>query len=178
KNLLSVVCYKNQYPSLADLKKFMNNYCTNVADAVTYKVLQVNGGGYDPKNPHTEPSQNIQYARALAYPTPLTFYSVGGSIVILLDSLLPSTGDNMLEWLKYVIDQLDIPKTISTLYGNLENSFPPDYAKALCNLFAQLGARGVSVLFLSGDNGVGKGACQARDGSGKVQFIPEFPASC
>ncbi|KAF8267808.1 peptidase S8/S53 domain-containing protein [Lactarius quietus] len=178
KNSLGVVGCKNQYPSPADLKKFMNNYRTNAADAATYKVLQVNGGGYDPKNPHTEPSQNIQYTRALAYPTPLTFYSVGGSIVILPDSLLPGTGDDMLEWLKYVIDQPDVPKTISTSYGNLENGFPPDYAKALCDLFAQLGARGVSVLFPSGDDGVGKGACQARDGSGKVQFIPEFPASC
>ncbi|KAF8268811.1 peptidase S8/S53 domain-containing protein [Lactarius quietus] len=178
KNSLGVVGYKNQYPSPADLKKFMNNYRTNAADAATYKVLQVNGGGYDPKNPHTEPSQNIQYTRALAYPTPLTFYSVGGSIVILPDSLLPGTGDDMLEWLKYVIDQPDVPKTITTSYGNAENGFPPDYAKALCDLFAQLGARGVSVLFPSGDDGVGKGACQARDGSGKVQFIPEFPASC
>ncbi|KAF8266419.1 subtilisin-like protein [Lactarius quietus] len=177
KNSLGVVGYKNQYPSPADLKKFMNKYRTNAADAATYKVIQLNGGGYDPKNPDAESNQNTQSTRALTYPTPLTFYSVGGKIVY-LPNLKPGPGDDMLEWLNYVIDQPDVPKTISTSYGNYERGFPPDYTIALCDLFAQLGARGVSVLFPSGNDGVGKGACLATDGSGKAQFIPEFPASC
>src|SRR6266702_2550765 len=43
-------------------------------------------------------------------------------------------------------------------------------------MFAQLGARGVSVLYAAGDDGVGDGDC--KDDSGNVRFIPEFPASC
>lgn len=31
---------------------------------------------------------------------------------------------------------------------------PFDYATSVCNLFAQLGAQGVSVLFSSGDDGL------------------------
>lgn len=46
----------------------------------------------------------------------------------------------------------------------------------LCNLFTHLGVRGVSVLFVSGDNGIGKGDC--KDSSGNIQFVPDFPASC
>ena len=46
-----------------------------------------------------------------------------------------------------------------------------------CSLFAQLGARGVSVVFSSGDTGVGS-ACQTNDGKNITRFLPTFPASC
>lgn len=47
----------------------------------------------------------------------------------------------------------------------------------MCNLFAQLGSRGVTVLFSSGDSGVGTG-CVSNDGKNQTQFLPQFPASC
>lgn len=50
-------------------------------------------------------------------------------------------------------------------------------ANATCSLFAQLGARGVSVLVSSGDTGVGS-ACQTNDGTNTTRFMPVFPASC
>ena len=46
-----------------------------------------------------------------------------------------------------------------------------------CSLFAQLGARGVSIIFSSGDTGVGS-ACQSNDGTNRTRFLPIFPASC
>jgi tripeptidyl-peptidase-1 len=45
-------------------------------------------------------------------------------------------------------------------------------------MFARLGAMGVSVLFSSGDSGVGGGSCHLNDGKGSKKFIPAFPASC
>jgi tripeptidyl-peptidase-1 len=47
----------------------------------------------------------------------------------------------------------------------------------VCNLYAQLGSRGVSVIFSSGDNGVGT-ACQSNDGKNITKFQPTFPAAC
>lgn len=44
-------------------------------------------------------------------------------------------------------------------------------------MFAQLGARGVSVIFASGDTGVGS-ACQTNDGKNTTRFLPIFPAAC
>ena len=44
-------------------------------------------------------------------------------------------------------------------------------------MFAQLGARGVSVLFSSGDSGVGD-ACLSNDGKNTTEFQPAFPAAC
>lgn len=50
-------------------------------------------------------------------------------------------------------------------------------ANRTCNLFAQLGARGVSVVFSSGDSGVGV-SCQTNDGKNTTRFNPVFPATC
>ncbi len=71
-----------------------------------------------------------------------------------------------------------IPQTISTSYGDDEQTVPQEYATSVCNMFAQLGAMGVSVLFASGDLGVGGGSCRSNDGTNRVKFIPVFPASC
>ena len=76
------------------------------------------------------------------------------------------------------MNQKSIPQTISTSYGDDEQTVPLDYATSLCNMFAQLGTMGVSVLFASGDWGVGAGSCRSNDGKGSKKFIPSFPASC
>ncbi|KAF8259830.1 peptidase S8/S53 domain-containing protein [Lactarius quietus] len=160
KNALGIVGYARDYPNPADLRMFMSLYRTNAIDA-TYKVVRVNGGEYNPRRPSVEGNQNIQYASAMVYPTPVTFYSVGGSKVITPGTNEPAPGDAMLEWLHYVISQPDVPKTISTSYSKYEKNLPLEYATALCNL---------------GNEGVGYYKdCQT---DGDVQFIPEFPASC
>lgn len=46
---------------------------------------------------------------------------------------------------------MTIPQTISTSHGDDEQSVPRDYAASVCNMFAQLGATGVSILFGSSD---------------------------
>lgn len=51
------------------------------------------------------------------------------------------------------------------------------YRLKVCQLFGQLGARGVSVIFSSGDTGVGS-ACQTNDGKNTTRFLPIFPAAC
>ncbi|KAF8268743.1 peptidase S8/S53 domain-containing protein [Lactarius quietus] len=73
-----------------------------------------------------------------------------------------------------------MPQTISATYNVMEQNVPPDYAKSVCDLFLQLSARGASVLFPSGNYGVGKGDCKVKDVSGNdhVKFRPTFPASC
>lgn len=84
---------------------------------------------------------------------------------------------------------------------------PEDYAVRVCKEFALLGesyfiillggtndlfvcrsctgSRGVSIIFSSGDAGVGDGdedpatqQCMSNDGSNKTIFLPQFPASC
>ncbi|KAF8273325.1 peptidase S8/S53 domain-containing protein [Lactarius quietus] len=175
KNALGVLGYAKDYPNPADLEMFMTLYRPNAIDA-TYKVVRVNGGAYNLRRPTVEGNQNIQYASVMAYPTPVTFYSVGGRKVITPGTNIPGPGDAMLEWLQYVIAQPDVPKTISISYGIYEKNLPLEYATAICDLYAQLGTLGVTVLLPSGNDGVGYYRdCQTNVG---VQFIPEFPASC
>jgi tripeptidyl-peptidase I len=122
---------------------------------------------------------DIQYAESISFPTPNIYYSTGGSPPFIPDSITPSnTNEPYLDWLNFVLEQETIPQTISTSYGDDEQTVPPDYAASVCDLFVQLGSRGVSVLFSSGDFGVGGGSCVANDGSNHVKFIPVFPASC
>ncbi|KAH9013552.1 subtilisin-like protein [Lactarius pseudohatsudake] len=174
RNALGIAGYAGEFPSPQDLKLFMKEYRTDGEDA-TFTVTQVNGGGYDPDNPGTEANVDIQYAEAITYPTRHIYYSTGGTP----DS---PTDDPYLVWLRYMIAQndVDIPRTISTSYGGYEQFLSLEYAVSVCDLFGQLGLRGVSVLFSSGDYGVGDGDCWFQDSSGKVsvQFIPSFPATC
>ncbi|KAH9057761.1 subtilisin-like protein [Lactarius vividus] len=174
RNTLGIAGYGNQYPSPQDLAAFMVEYRTDGEDA-TFNVVQINGGRYDPNKPGLEGSLDIQYAQAMAYPTPHVYYSTGGTPKSLTD-------DPYIRWLDYLLneDNVNIPQTISTSYGGYEHTAPLEYATKLCELFSQLGARGVSVLFASGDWGVGQGDCMVRYGSGNVyyQFLPIFPATC
>ncbi|KAI9453247.1 subtilisin-like protein [Lactarius psammicola] len=174
-NWLAVAGYLNDYPSPMDLTAFMR---ATRADAVgaTYRVTLVNGGGNDPSHPSFEANLDMQYTQAIAYPTPHTFYSTGGSMVIIENE--PDEGDIWLEWLIHVLSEPTVPQTISTPYADYEIFLPLEYTETLCDLFAELGTRGASVLFSSGNDGVGPGNCIVNDGSGRVQFIPEFPASC
>ncbi|KAH9003206.1 subtilisin-like protein [Lactarius hatsudake] len=169
RNALGIAGYVKEYPNPVDLTKFMNRFHSPETGA-TYNVVQVYNGGYDPTNPGLEASMNVQYASGMAYPTPITYYSVGGDGT-------EGEDEQYLSWLNYMLnlDETDIPQTISTSYANYEADFTLDHARAVCDLFMQLGARGVSVLFASGNDGVGEGDCMT---DGNVRFKPTFPASC
>ncbi|KAI9445624.1 subtilisin-like protein [Lactarius psammicola] len=172
KNAFGIAGYSQEYPSPWDLWDFMKEFRTDGMDA-TYTVEEVNGGGYDPDRPGSEASVDLQYAEAITYPTRNIYYSTGGE-------MFKEDDDPYLHWLEYVIKQEKIPQTISTAYGDPEVDHPIEYAKSVCRLFAQLGSRGVSVLFASGDAGVGEGDCVVEDTSGNelVRFLPVFPATC
>ncbi|KAH9015224.1 subtilisin-like protein [Lactarius pseudohatsudake] len=177
RNMLGVFGFRGEYPSETDLAVFMTHFRSDVRppSLATFTVELVNGGGYDPDNPGDEANLDVQYASAMAYPTPTIFYSIGGLGKWVTNSGEPYSGDWWLESLDYLLEKTDIPQTISISYGTYERTVPREYTRALCILFAQLGARGVSVLLATGDDGVGE---NCEDDSGNVRFVAEFPASC
>jgi tripeptidyl-peptidase-1 len=75
------------------------------------------------------------------------------------------------------------PYTVSTSYGYQEADLTPFYATRQCNEYAKLGLMGTTVLYSSGDSGVGgrSNQCLAPNGTlvvgGKI-FSPGFPGSC
>ncbi|KAH9164918.1 subtilisin-like protein [Lactarius sanguifluus] len=166
RNVLGIVGLLDDYPNPTDLTAFMQKYRSD-ADEVTYTVVRVNGGGYDPTHPHAEANMDIQYAEVMAYPTPHIFYSTGPG---------PSDmGDYFVSFLEYILGQEDIPQTISISYDRLEENFlSHEYIVHVCDLFSRLGVRGVSVLLSSGDEGVGED-CVMEDGS--IRFMANFPGT-
>ncbi|KAF8268733.1 peptidase S8/S53 domain-containing protein [Lactarius quietus] len=166
-NVLATVGFRGRTANQADLSVFMTRYFPEGIGA-NYIVVPVGGTKYDSSNPSPDINLAVQYAAAMTYPTSQIFYAIS------------SNTDTFLTWLNYMLQKSHMPPTISATYIIDEQAVPPDYAKSVCDLFLQLAARGASVLFPSGNYGVGKGDCEAKDDFGikRVKFRPNFPASC
>ncbi|KAI9457302.1 subtilisin-like protein [Russula earlei] len=188
-NGIGITGYLGQFANMADLQSF---YAAERPEAVnsTFKTVLVNDGQNDqtPENAGIEANLDTQFGFGIAFPTPGTFFSTGGSPPFVPDALTPSdTNEPYDDWLQFVLGMRadSVPQTISTSYGDDEQTVPKDYAIRVCREFALLGSRGVSVIFSSGDGGVGDGdpdpttqQCISNDGKNQTRFIPEFPASC
>lgn len=129
-----------------------------------------------------EGNLDVQNMLSFAWPTKLIAYTTGGSPPYDPDAVTTTdTNEPYLAWLESVLAESDdeIAKVISTSYDDDEQSVPQSYAIRVCNDLAQLGARGVSLFYSSGDDGVGPtGYCTSNDGSDTPTFLPEFPSTC
>ncbi|KAF8752848.1 Subtilisin-like protein [Rhizoctonia solani] len=164
---------------LRDIQINTQAFPTFSAVGSTFSVELINGGKNTQTNPGIEANLDVQVVCGSYLSFPLTFYSTGGSPPYKPDSNTPTnTNEPYLEWVNYMLNKTTLPLTISTSYGDDEQTVPLDYATRVCSSFAQLGVRGVSVLFSSGDGGVGSGTCKTNDGTNRTRFQPIFPASC
>lgn len=129
-----------------------------------------------------EGNLDVQNMLGVGWPTPLVAYTVGGSPPFDPDAATTvNYNEPYLVWLEDVLAQPDdeIAKVISTSYDDDEQTVPPSYAARVCSDMAQLGARGVSLFYSSGDSGVGDtGYCYSNDGTNTSTFLPEFPSTC
>ncbi|KAG0001763.1 hypothetical protein BGZ80_011437 [Entomortierella chlamydospora] len=173
---IGVAGFLEEFANNADYQTFCKTYqpkCTGSS----YATVQINGGGNNQSDPGLEANLDIQFVSGLAFPNPVTFYSVGGSPPFHPDKLTPTnTNEPYLDFLGFLLGQYKIPQTISISYGDVEQTVPKDYAERTCNMFAQLGAKGTSVIVSSGDGGVQESP--ANDGTEETRFNPIFPASC
>ncbi|KAH9017730.1 tripeptidyl peptidase A [Lactarius hengduanensis] len=187
KNAIALTGYLEQFANFADLQKF---YADQVPAAVgsSFDVVLINGGlnNQTLDEAGAEADLDVQFGLGISYPTPGTFYSIGGRPPFHPDANTPiNANEPYLDWLDFILAQNKIPQVISTSYADDEQTVPVDYARRVCGEFAQLGARGISLLFGSGDGGVGDGnpdpatqTCFTNDGKNQTKFIPLFPASC
>lgn len=162
-----------------------------VSAAETFQVVIINNGD-DQQTPDTpaqraagkdlEGNLDIETILGIDYPTPAVAFTTGGSPPFNPDLNTPTdTNEPYVIWLNYVLGTNDIPQVISTSYGDDEQTVPRAYATKACRMMAQLGARGTSLFFASGDSGVGPqnpANCKSNDGKNTTMFIPSFPAGC
>jgi tripeptidyl-peptidase-1 len=171
--------YLEEYARYSDMALFEKNILPE-AIGQNFTVIQFNGGldGQNSSSDSGEANLDAQYMLGLAQPLPVTEFSTGGRGPWVADldqpDLADSANEPYLEFLQSVLKlkQKDLPQVISTSYGENEQSVPKSYALSVCNLFAQLGSRGVSVIFSSGDSGVGS-ACISNDGKNTTKFQPQ-----
>lgn len=142
-----------------------------------------------------EGALDIQTIIGITYPEPVTVFSTGGLAPFTMDDGSPTDrNEPYLTWVNWALAQSILPQVISTSYGDDEQTAPyscrlyqtlagvakaqalPCYLNGLanrsvdavtvCNGLAQLGARGITLLFSSGDTGVGaNGTCFTNDGA-------------
>jgi tripeptidyl-peptidase I len=179
--------YLGEISNRSDTAIFLEKFRPEaVAAAYQYPQISIAGGpvwngtNYADTGVGLEANLDTETILGISWPTDLTAWSTGGSPPFQPDETTPTdTNEPYLVWANYVLAQSDLPQVISTSYGDDEQTVPYEYASTVCNLFAQLGARGVTLLFSSGDQGVGEnGACISNDGKNTSTFLPAFPASC
>lgn len=183
--------YLGQVNLRSDTKIYLEMFRPDaVAGADEFKQISIAGGTLQQYPLNETEIQNsigvegdldVETMLGIAYPLPLTIWSTGGvDPSFIPDAFTPTNTDEpYLVWLQYVLAQSSLPQIISTSYGDDEQTISQSYATTACQQFAQLGARGISVLFSSGDEGVGAdGYCYTNDGRNASTFLPAFPASC
>lgn len=176
----------------SDAEIYLRHYRPDaVSAAYTFSQISINGGTLQQSRENSTQLQDgvgveggldVQTLLGLGFPTPLVAYSTGGSPPFKPDADNPTVDNEpYLTWLNYVLAQPFVPQVVSNSYEDDEQTVPESYAKVVCKGFAQLGARGVSVIFGSGDGGVSGvqsgGACLSNVNN-RTEFIPLFPSSC
>ncbi|KAI1369941.1 tripeptidyl-peptidase 1 precursor [Xylaria arbuscula] len=184
KNKVAFTNYLGEHPIRSDgalfLEKFRPDY---VSVAETFPQLTLaDGPGDGPivDGESQEANLDFQAITGINPKTPIISYSTGGSPPFKPSNSTPTNSNEpYLVWVNWLLQQKEIPQVISTSYGDDEQTVPESYARRVCQQFAQVGARGTSLLFSSGDAGVGPyGECYSNDGLGTYKFLPDFPTSC
>lgn len=191
-NKMGLTDYLSESNNRSDTYLFLEQYRPEAKEAAYDFTFDVIDNGttaqyhtvedLEENEPDVEGDLDVETMLGIGWPTPLIAYTVGGSPPFNADDFTETdTNEPYLAWLESVLAEsdADIAKVISTSYDDDEQTVPIAYAKRVCNEFAQLGARGVSLFFAAGDDGVGaSGDCYSNNGTNATTFLPEFPSTC
>lgn len=148
----AVVEFGDSFFSPKDLRQFFNNFVPySNAKRISKQV-----GANDPDNPTVEASLDVQYIMAMGAGVPTEVWSSFEDIMV---------------WAFDIGSMENIPVVHSVSFGwDVQGQPSPVQQRRLCAEFQKLAARGISILFASGDSGVGCTGCK--------KFVPSFPATC
>ncbi|KAI0294255.1 subtilisin-like protein [Multifurca ochricompacta] len=166
-NRIGVSGFFQQFPNKADLKSFLTSLRPDLPSTTNFTMEPLNGGTESQvlSQAGVEADLDIQYTIGVASGLPTTFFSVGSN-----------GADGAYDFVyiaNFFAEGTYLPQVFTTSYGFNEPNFPQPLAVRLCNAYTQLGGRGTTVLFSSGDGGVSgskSGNC--------TTFVPTFPSGC
>ncbi|KAJ6529439.1 family S53 protease-like protein [Mycena vulgaris] len=174
KSALMVTAYEFEAAQNADLAAFLQLLRPDIPANTTFTLLTADNGtnSQDPSKTGDEANLDIQYTLGIATGVPVQFLSVGG------DDIAGTNFATVLLDTTTFLDGLDNPPSVvTTSYGQTESNFGTSMAIKICDGYMALGARGISVVFSSGDGGV-HGAHAGASVCNNNTFLASFPASC
>ncbi|KAI0775012.1 subtilisin-like protein [Trametes elegans] len=210
KNSIGIVEYTPQAYAPADMDVFFSNFSKSQVGQRP-NLISIDGGTidipYSGFDVNGESNLDLQYAMSLVGKSqPVTLYQTGddvegmcASFNTLLDALDGSYcnfegGDDPFQDPTYPdpyggyqgpvqCGGITPAHVISTSYSYDEFDLTPAYMQRQCAEYAKLGLMGVTVLYSSGDYGVGGNGGICLDSSGEPSyggsvFAPAFPSSC
>ena len=162
--------------SASNLKDFLEDYNPPAASAsASFTVV----GDGDPEEgdggvgSSFETALDTQTLMGLAWPASGILYNNGG--VFGPNATEGKTYDRFVNFLQDLIHNDTVPSVVSFSESTPEDIMDPAYAQRLCSMMSQVGTRGVTLVFSSGDNGP---QGDTSTGEHKKTFETEFPASC
>ncbi|KAI0691960.1 family S53 protease [Cerioporus squamosus] len=167
-NKLAVTGYLEQYANKADLRSFLAKFRKDISSSTTFTLQTLDGGSNSQtgSDAGVEANLDIQYTVGVATGVPIFFISIG-------EDYQDGPLEGFLDVVNALLDEDTPPYVMSTSYGQDEDTISLNLANKLCKAYAQLGARGVSILFASGDGGVA-----GSQSSSCSKFVPTFPSGC
>lgn len=155
----AATAFLHQYYSEDDLQSFYKEYFPELYGTPISDVVGPNGN-----HSGIEASLDVEYMTVMGAGVNTEFWSFAGR--------QPDSPENepFLDWLVLLSDTADPPLVFSTSYGEDEDSVSLDYAERMNQEFQKNALRGISILFASGDSGVGSafGPC--------TTYTPQFPS--
>ncbi|KAI0344586.1 family S53 protease [Trametopsis cervina] len=166
-NTLGVAGFIDEFANEADLKFFLVNLRPDIPSTTTFALETLDDGQNDQTlaEAGVEADLDTQYTIGVATGVPVTFISNG-------DNVTDGVG-GFLDFAQFLLEQPAPPQVVTTSYGQNEEDVSPAMSIALCNAYQQLGVRGTSMLFSSGDGGV-----SGIQTSECTDFLPSFPSGC
>lgn len=150
-----VAQFLEQYYNAGDLKEFMKLFGSGFKHLDTIaKVV-----GPDTGRSGIEASLDTQYIMSTGANIPTWFWSTAGR---------HETQEPFLTWMVAIGNMSQVPYVHSVSYGDVESSLSATYMQRVNVEFMKAGARGLTILFASGDDGA---ACKDN------KFSPNFPVS-
>lgn len=177
--LIGISGFLEEYATFDDLAKYIADQRTD-AKGYKFNVVSINGGLNTQSKPGSEANLDVQTVAGIAYPINSTYYTTAGRPPFKPDlNTVNNTNEPYALELEYLLSLKKLPSILSTSYGDDEQTVPLSYAQRVCSDIAGLTARGVSLLYASGDYGVGPDdVCYSNDGKNTSMFLPTFPSAC
>ncbi|OCH86873.1 family S53 protease [Obba rivulosa] len=166
-NTIGISAFGDKSANIEDLQQFLQLFRPDLPSSTEFIISSVDGGvdNRTRADAATEPTLDTQYTIGIASGVTTSLIVVGTDNT---DGI-----DGFLDEILFLLNETAPPQVLTTSAGFTEDKVDFALASNMCNVHAQLGARGVSVIFASGDGGVSGVSSQNC-----TTFLPVFPATC